>query len=78
MHPGSYAIPAWTITLGLSAPALGGSAAMQYPIPGPDYVVERVAALPQVTFRAIVQTGDGYLWIGKTRLVSWSPSRNPI
>jgi len=37
---------------------------MPYPIPGPDYVVERVAALPQVTIRAITQTQDGYLWIG--------------
>jgi signal transduction histidine kinase/ligand-binding sensor domain-containing protein len=40
------------------------SEVMPYPSPGPDYVVERVAALPQVTFRAIVQTRDGYLWIG--------------
>ena len=37
---------------------------MPYPSPGPDYVVERVAALPQVTIRAITQTRDGYLWIG--------------
>jgi ligand-binding sensor domain-containing protein len=26
-------------------------------------MVERVAALPQVTIRAITQTRDGYLWI---------------
>jgi ligand-binding sensor domain-containing protein len=37
---------------------------MPYPSPGPDYVVERVTALPQVTIRAITQTRDGYLWIG--------------
>jgi signal transduction histidine kinase/ligand-binding sensor domain-containing protein len=37
---------------------------MPNPSPGPDYVVERVAALPQVTIRAITQTRDGYLWIG--------------
>jgi signal transduction histidine kinase/ligand-binding sensor domain-containing protein len=47
-----------------AARVLSASEAMPYPIPGPDYVVERVAALPQLTIRAITQTQDGYLWIG--------------
>src|SRR6267142_6943622 len=64
MHPGWHAFRMWTVTLGLAARAIGGSEGMPYPIPGPDYVVERVAALPQVTIRAITQTQDGYLWIG--------------
>src|SRR5689334_24733087 len=55
----------WTsAALYFAARVLSASEAMPYPIPGPDYVVERVAALPQVTIRAITQTQDGYLWIG--------------
>ena len=48
----------------LAARVLAASEGMPEPIPGPDYVVERVTALPQVTIRAITQTRDGYLWIG--------------
>lgn len=44
--------------------ALGGSEAMMHSAPAPEYVVEKVAALPQVTIRAITQIRDGYLWIG--------------
>ncbi len=53
-----------TAALYLATRVLSASEAMPYPSPGPDYVVERVAALPQVTIRAITQTRDGYLWIG--------------
>src|SRR5689334_11215518 len=63
-----YRAPAcgvWTgAALFLVARVLGASEEMPIPSPGPDYVVERVAALPQVTIRAITQTQDGYLWIG--------------
>ena len=48
----------------LAARLLAASEVMPEPIPGPDYVVERVTALPQVTIRASTQTRDGYLWIG--------------
>src|SRR5262245_29764339 len=55
----------WTsAALYLAARVLSAAEAMPYPSPGPEYVVERVAALPQVTFRGILQTRDGYLWIG--------------
>src|SRR5258708_33328188 len=65
MIPRAPACGIWTsAALYLVAQVLSASEAMPYPIPGPDYVVERVAALPQVTIRAIVQTRDGYLWIG--------------
>ncbi|HXJ62071.1 MAG TPA: two-component regulator propeller domain-containing protein [Verrucomicrobiae bacterium] len=43
---------------------MGASEAIQYATPGPDYVIEKVTALPQMTFRAIQQTRDGYLWLG--------------
>src|SRR5206468_5042402 len=65
MRPRAPPCGIWTsAALYLAARVLSASEAMPYPIPGPDYVVERVAALPQVTIRAITQTQDGYLWIG--------------
>ena len=48
----------------LAAESSRASEAIPDPVPGPDYVVERVAALPEVTIRAMVQTRDGYLWMG--------------
>src|SRR5262245_6867405 len=65
MRPRAPPCGIWTsAALYLAARVLSASEAMPYPIAGPDYVVERVTALPQVTFRAILQTRDGYLWIG--------------
>jgi signal transduction histidine kinase/ligand-binding sensor domain-containing protein len=65
MYPGARACRIWTsAAFWLAARVLSASEVMPYPSPGPDYVVERVTALPQVTIRAIVQTRDGYLWIG--------------
>jgi signal transduction histidine kinase/ligand-binding sensor domain-containing protein len=51
-----------SVALYLAARVL--SASETAPYPGPDYVVERVAALSQLTIRAIVQTRDRYLWMG--------------
>src|SRR5258706_14480815 len=65
MRPRAPACRTWTsAALYLARRVLSASEAMPYPIPGPEYVIERVAALPQVAIRAITQTRDGYLWIG--------------
>ena len=65
MRPRAPFCGIWTsAALFLASRTLSATEAMPYPIPGPDYVVERVTALPQVTIRAIVQTRDGYLWVG--------------
>src|SRR5262245_24470530 len=54
----------WTCaSLFLAARVLSASEAFTFPVRGPDYVVERVCELPQLTIRAITQTQDGYLWI---------------
>src|SRR5258706_1423749 len=64
MRPRAPPCGFWTAALCLVARAIAASEATPLPTPGPEYVVERVAALPQVTIRAITQTQDGYLWIG--------------
>lgn len=51
-----------------------------------DYVVQKIAAVPQVTVRTMVQTRDGYLWLGTykglnrfdgVRLVSFTLANTP-
>ena len=71
MHPGATACRIWASTAlclaarVLSAGEEGQSVGAGAPeSPAAEYVVERVAAMPQVTVRAILQTRDGYLWLG--------------
>jgi len=65
MYPGAPASRIWTgaAALCLAARVMGAPEAGLTPSPSREYVVERVAALPQVSIRAITQT-RGYLWIG--------------
>lgn len=51
-----------------------------------DYVVQKISAVPQVTVRTMVQTRDGYLWLGTykglsrfdgVRLVSFTVANTP-
>jgi signal transduction histidine kinase/ligand-binding sensor domain-containing protein len=52
----------WVLVEGIFAARVGDSFAAS--ISSNDYVVERIAAVPQMTVRAMVQTRDGYLWLG--------------
>ena len=51
-----------------------------------DYVVQKISAVPQMTMRTMVQTHDGYLWLGTykglnrfdgVRLVSFTVANTP-
>ena len=65
MCPRALVCRFWTsAVLCLAARMVGASEAMLDTGLAPECVVERVAALPEVTPRAILQTRDGYLWIG--------------
>ncbi len=52
----------WVLAPGLFAASAGESIGAS--ISASDYVVERISVLPGMTIRAMVQTQDGYLWMG--------------
>jgi len=52
----------WVLAPGIFAASAVDSFAAS--ISASDYVVERIAAVPRMTIRAMVQTRDGYLWMG--------------
>src|SRR5688572_12559787 len=52
----------WVLAPGIFAASAVDSFAAS--ISASDYVVERIAAVPRMTIRAMVQTQDGYLWMG--------------
>src|SRR5687768_13596607 len=58
---GSYLF--WVIAPTLFASNVG-SVELAPPNSQNEYVVERIAAVPRMTIRTMVQTRDGYLWMG--------------
>jgi len=71
-------LQAWLV-LGLGYSAVAGTSP-------DDYVVQKISAVPQVTVRTMVQTRDGYLWLGGykglsrfdgVRLVSFTIANTP-
>jgi ligand-binding sensor domain-containing protein len=48
----------------LMTAAISASVPSQVPDVADPYVVEKISAIPQMTIRAMVQTRDGYLWLG--------------
>jgi ligand-binding sensor domain-containing protein len=52
----------WVLVVGIFAASLVLSPAASFS--ADDYAVESIAAVPRMTIRAMVQTRDGYLWIG--------------
>src|SRR5690349_5317243 len=66
MSPGVSVLRLWigVAALCLTMRVFSASEAVLSPSPGPEYILERVEALPQVTILKILQTRDGYLWLG--------------
>src|SRR6266513_927371 len=65
MYPRASACPIWTsAALCLAAGVLNASDAALDWSSTTEYLVDKVALSQQVTPRAIVQTRDGYLWVG--------------
>ena len=77
MRPRTPGCQIWVkAALCLAVLALGASEPESHANALSDYVVERVATVPQVTIRAIAQTQDGYLWLGTYKgLIRWDGVR---
>ena len=77
----------WTgALLGVSAHISDVAGALSIPSAADEFVVQKVAAVPSTTIRAIVQTTDGYLWLGTyagllrfdgVRIVSFTVGNTP-
>ena len=52
----------WVLVVGIFAASVVHSPAAS--ISATNYVVERISVVPRMTIRAMVQTHDGYLWMG--------------